>query len=230
MQRHGRLRKRAAVAAGLGLSSGLTTLNTATMTFKSIFAALLAASFLTAGCTDSTAPSGAASKPVALAVSIAAITDGAKGFTVGSPMNARTVYVFFDSQCSHCGALWYAAKPLKSQAKFVWIPVGILNSASTAQGAALLAASDPAAAMDAHEASMLASGGGISAAASTDAEKAVIKKNTQLLSSFGFASIPTVVGTHAQSGVLVTREGAMPTAALATFLGLEVPAGTSGSP
>lgn len=196
------------------------------MTFKSFFATLLTASLLMVGCTDSTAPSGAAAKPGALAVSIAAITEGAKGFTVGSPMSARTVYVFFDAQCSHCGALWYAAKPLKSQAKFVWIPVGILNSASTAQGAALLAASDPAAAMDAHEVSMFSKGGGMSAAASTEAEKSVIKKNTQLLSSFGFTSIPTVVATHAQTGALVTHEGAMPTAALATLLGLEVPAGT----
>lgn len=177
-----------------------------------------------AGCTDSSAPSGAASKPAAVAVSIAAITDGAKGFTAGSPMSARTVYVFFDAQCSHCGALWYAAKPLKTQAKFVWIPVGILNGASTAQGAALLAASDPAAAMDEHEASMMAKGGGISAAGNTDAQKLAIAKNTVLMNTFGFASIPTVVATHAQTGALVVQEGAMSTATLATLLGLQIPA------
>ncbi len=199
------------------------------MTFKSIFAALLASSLFIVGCSDS-APPAATAKPAATPVSIAAITAGAKGFTVGSPMSARTVYVFFDSQCGHCGALWYAAKPLKSQAKFVWIPVGILNAASTAQGIALLAASDPAAAMDAHEASMMSKSGGMSGASGTDEEKATIKKNTQLLTSFGFASIPTIVGTHAETGVLVTREGAMPTAALAGLLGLQVPAGTPNTP
>ena len=183
----------------------------------------MAASLLLAGCSDSAAPSAAAGKSAAVPVSIAAITAGAKGFTVGSPMSARTVYVFFDSQCPHCSALWYAAKPLKSQAKFVWIPVGILNAASTSQGAALLAASDPVAAMDAHEASMMSKGGGISAASETEEQKAVIKKNTELLTNFGFASIPTIVGTHAQTGALVTQEGAMPTAALASFLGLQVP-------
>lgn len=193
------------------------------MTYKTISSALMVASLFLAGCTDSAAPSAGAAKSAAVPVSIAAINAEAKGFTVGSPMSARTVYVFFDSQCSHCGALWYAAKPLKSQAKFIWIPVGLLNEASTSQGAALLAASDPAAAMDAHEASMIAKGGGISAASETGGQRAVIKKNTELLTNFGFASIPTIVGTHAQTGALVKQEGAMSTAALASLLGLQVP-------
>ena len=173
------------------------------------------------GCND--APKPTVAKAGASAVSVAAVAAGATGFVVGAPMSARTVYVFFDSQCSHCGALWYAAKPLTSQAKFVWIPVGLLNSASTSQGAALLAAADPAAAMDAHEASMLAKGGGIGALNATDAQKALVAKNTALLNSFGFGSIPTIVGTHAQTGALVTQEGAVSTAALATLLGLQPP-------
>lgn len=139
-------------------------------------------------------------------------------------MSARTVYVFFDAQCPHCGALWNAAKPLRSQARFVWIPVGIINASSTAQGATLLAAADPVAAMDEHETSLLAKQGGISAAANLDAQKASVAKNTELMTRFGFASIPTIVGTHAQTGALVTQEGSMPTAALANLLGLQVPA------
>jgi len=139
-------------------------------------------------------------------------------------MSARTAYVFFDTQCSHCGALWYAAKPLKSQAKFIWIPVGLLNDSSTSQGAAILAASDPVVAMDAHEASLMAKGGGISAVGITDAQKDTLRKNTELMNRFGFTSIPTIVGTHAQTGALVKNEGAMSTAALAGLLGLQVPA------
>lgn len=187
-------------------------------------AAGLAVSLLMTGCSDSTTTTAAPGKGASVPVSIAAITAEAKGFSVGSPMSARTVYVFFDAQCSHCGALWYAAKPLKSQAKFVWIPVGILNGASTAQGATLLAAADPVAAMDAHEASLMSKGSGISAAGDSAAVRDVIKKNTELMTRFGFASIPTVIGTHAQTGALVTKEGAMPTAALAGLLGLQVPA------
>lgn len=199
------------------------------MTFKSLFkilpAALVSASFLLAGCNDSNVTSGAdkAGKSASAPVSMAAMAEEAKGFMVGSTMSARTVYVFFDAQCPHCGVLWNATKPLRSQAKFVWIPVGIINPSSTSQGATLLAAPDPVAAMEAHEVSLLAKQGGISAAGSLDTYKASIAKNTELMARFGFASIPTIIGTHAQTGALVTQEGSMPTAALANLLGLQVP-------
>jgi thiol:disulfide interchange protein DsbG len=193
-------------------------------------AAVMAASLLLAGCND--APDAAATKAAAAAtpVSTAVIAAEAKGFIAGSQMSQRTVYVFFDAQCPHCAALWAAAKPLKSQAKFVWIPVGILNAASTSQGATLLAAGDPMAAMDEHEASMRAGRGGISAAGNVDAQKEAVAKNTALMNRLGFSSIPSIVGTHAQTGALVTQEGSMPTAALANLLGLQVPAGLPAEP
>ena len=192
------------------------------MKCKTISTALIAACLLLAGCSDS--PSSAPAKVAAkTAVTIEAITAEAKGFTFGSAMSARTVYVFFDAQCPHCGTLWYAAKPLKSQAKFVWIPVGLLNAASTAQGATILAAADPVAAMEAHETSMMAKSGGISEAANSDTQKDTIKKNTALMNRFRFASIPSVVAVNAKTGAVVTHEGAMSTADLANFLGLQVP-------
>ncbi|MEP6966080.1 MAG: DsbC family protein [Polaromonas sp.] len=203
------------------------------MTFKFllkfIVVPLLATALLgMAGCKQ--ASDSAASGTPTTPISIAAIAAEAKGFSVGSSVSARTVYVFFDAQCPHCGELWKAAKPLKSQARFVWIPVGILNPSSTSQGAALLAASDPVAAMDAHEASLLAGQGGMTAAGASDALKAVVAKNTELFNRFGFASIPTIVALNAQSGALVTQEGAMPTPALATFLGLPLPAAPPATP
>jgi thiol:disulfide interchange protein DsbG len=189
-----------------------------------LFATLaIALSFALVGCKDQpagSAASGNAAKPTPQAVSIAAIEATAQGFSVGVPMSARPVYVFFDAQCPHCTALWEAAKPLKSKTRFVWIPVGILNAASVSQGATILASAQPEAAMDAHEASMRAKAGGISAAGNIDAQKAAIEKSTQLLSSFGFGSIPTIVTTHAQTGALITQEGSMSTEALASFLGL----------
>lgn len=203
------------------------------MTFKPFLkffpAALISASLALTGCNEAPS-SGTSAKAASAPVSMAAIAAEAKGFDVGTQMSARTVYVFFDAQCPHCGALWQAAKPLRSQAKFVWIPVGILNPSSTAQGATLLSAKDPVAAMDEHEASMQARQGGISAASNIDAQKAFVAKNTQLLNRFGFASIPTIVGTHAQTGALVTQEGSMPTAALASLLGLQAPAGQTAAP
>ena len=190
--------------------------------FRLLAAALLGTSLLLAGCKDSP-PAEAPAKAAVIQVSTALIAAEAKGFTVGSALSSRTVYVFFDPQCPHCNALWLAAKPLKSQAKFVWIPVGLMNPASTSQGATLLAAKDPATAMDAHEASMQAKTGGISAGSDIAAQKESVAKNTALLTRMGFSSIPTIVGTHAQSGALVSQEGSMPTAALATLLGLQAP-------
>ncbi|MES2631968.1 MAG: thioredoxin fold domain-containing protein [Pseudomonadota bacterium] len=197
-------------------------------TLKFAFVALAAALAL-AGCKDSTAPSSTAAAPAAqeksTPVSIEAIKAEATGFTVGSSMSTRTVYVFFDPQCPHCAALWNSAKPLRSQAKFVWIPVGIMNKSSTTQGATILAAKDPAVAMDEHETSLLAKGGGITAASGTDAQQAQIKKNTDLMNRFGFASIPTLVAQHAQTGAIVKNEGSLPTPALAAFIGVAAPAG-----
>lgn len=186
-------------------------------------AAVVAASLLLAACNDAPNTAQPGATTASTAVSVAAIAAEAKGFSVGSAVSARTVYVFFDPQCPHCTALWEAAKPLKSQARFVWIPVGILNASSTAQGATLLAAKDPVAAMDEHEASITARSGGISAAGGIDAQKADVAKNTALMTRFGFGSIPTIIGTHAETGALVTQEGSMPTAALANLLGLKLP-------
>jgi thiol:disulfide interchange protein DsbG len=166
------------------------------------------------------APAAATSQPV----TIEAIQSDAQGFTVGSPMSARTVYVFFDAQCPHCGALWYAAKPLKSHAKFVWVPIRLLNDSSATQAAAILASKDPAAAMDEHEASMMDKKGGITAQGDVAAQLAAIKKNTELFNKFGFSSVPSLVTKNAQTGAVVTHEGAMPTPELAAFIGAPAPA------
>ena len=189
----------------------------------------LAAAALAAGlaaCKDAPAPGAApAAQKAQQAVSIEAIAAEAKGFTVGSEMSVRRIFIFFDPQCPHCAALWAAAKPLKSQARFVWIPVGLLNPTSSVQGAALLASADPVAAMDQHEASMAAKQGGIQAQGDIEAQKAQVAANTALMNRYGFGGVPVVVAKHAVSGELVVKEGSMPTAMLATVLGLQVPAG-----
>lgn len=183
--------------------------------------AVAAATSLVA-CKDASTPAQqpAAAAPAAAAVSIEVIAAQAKGFTVGQAMSSRVVYVFFDPQCPHCAALWMAAKPLKSQARFVWIPVGLLNDKSSVQGAVLLAATDAEAAMDAHEASLRGGTGGIPPAGATDEMKAAVDANTKLFNSFGLQGVPAVVAKHGKSGQLVTREGSMQTDALAAFLGL----------
>ncbi len=191
---------------------------------KILLIALMGASLV--ACKDAAAPK---SQPAAQAqaVSVEAIATQAKGFSVGSEMSVRRVFVFFDPQCPHCAALWNAAKPLKSQARFIWVPVGLINATSVAQGAAILAAADPVAAMDQHEASITAKQGGITAQGDLEAQKALVNANTALMNSFRFAGVPVVVAKHAVTGELVVREGSMPTDTLAAVLGLKVP--TSGN-
>lgn len=189
-----------------------------------IAAAAVLASLFLSGCNDAAGPSADSKAAAKAPVTVAAIQAEAKGFTVGAPMSARTVYVFFDPQCPHCAVLWQSAKPLKSQAKFIWIPVGLIGKASIAQGATILAAKDPIAAMEENEASIMNKQGGISASGDIDSQKPAIEKNTALLNRFGFAAVPTIVALNAQTGALVTNEGAMPTAALANLLGLQIPA------
>ena len=185
----------------------------------------LAAALMLAACSKeaSTGSGEPAAAQASAPVSVEAIAAEGQGFSVGSTMAARTVYVFFDPQCPHCAALWQAAKPLKSQARFVWMPVALLNDKSAPQGATLMAAPDPVAAMDQHEASLAS--GGISAMGAPEDKKAAVQRNTQLMNRFGFSSVPAVVAKHAQSGETVVIEGSLPTASLAQRLGLQVPGG-----
>ncbi|MBC7604411.1 MAG: DsbC family protein, partial [Ramlibacter sp.] len=90
--------------------------------------------------------------------------------------------------------------------------------------ATILAAKDPAAVMEENETSILSKAGGITSATGIDDVQAKVAKNTDLFNKFGFESIPTVVGLHAQTGLLVKKEGSMPTPELAAFLGLAQPA------
>lgn len=177
------------------------------------------ASAVLAACGKSKSPEDQAAAAPAQPVSIDAIAAEAKGFDVGSLMSAHVVYVFFDPQCPHCAELWEAAKPLKAQARFVWIPVALLNDKSGPEGAAILHAADPAAAMEQHEESMRARQGGIDVAGATDALKDAVKHNTELMTRYGFTGVPTLV-SRGKDGQLLLVEGAMPTPVLAQKLGL----------
>lgn len=164
-----------------------------------------------------------APKPAAIATAEAyeVVAKEGRGFTVGAMMSANTVYVLFDPQCPHCGHLWEQSQPLLGKVKFVWMPVAFIGPKSAPQGAALLADADPAQAMAAHEASLLAGTGGTAATADIPAElAAAIKKNTELLNRMGADSVPFIVARKAGSGEVVSNAGAMETAVLAQFIGL----------
>lgn len=186
-----------------------------------LVAALLALSLGLSACSKQDAEATAAPKRTP---SVEIVSAEAKGFTAGALMNANAVYVFFDAQCPHCSRLWEASVPLHKKAKFVWIPVGLLNAASSTQGAALLSAADPVQSMSEHEKSILAGQGGISASSSvTPGMEEALKSNTRLFNNLGIESVPFTIARNARTGTTVTRGGAMDTAALAELIGVDVP-------
>jgi thiol:disulfide interchange protein DsbG len=146
---------------------------------------------------------------------------GVTGFTVGAMMAANTVYVFFDPACPHCAQLWMNSKPLAARLKMVWIPVSFLKGASAAQGATILAAPDPSAAMDEHEASVLERRGGITASRSLPADAlAKIDANTALFRRTGEDSVPLIVYRNARNGQHGMLTGALSSDELAKLVGL----------
>ncbi len=174
------------------------------------------------GCSQQDAPA----KPTAVATaqSYDAVVAQGKGFTVGAMMSANAVYVLFDPQCPHCGHLWEASKPLLKKVKFIWVPVSIINGNSAPQGAALLSTANPMELMSTHETSILAGTGGLPTAAGASPEvELAIKKNTLLFNSMGVESVPYIVAKNARTGQVITNNGALSTAALADFLGIEHP-------
>src|SRR4051812_515411 len=159
---------------------------------------ILAAALALSACGDSTPPARAPASADAAKASSQNVYDRVaaegSGFTVGSMMAARTVYVFFDAQCPHCATLWHESKPVLSQIKMVWMPVRLLADISAQQGAAILAASDPAGLMDKHEELRGSGGKGLEPSSSTPKEALdKVRSNTALMSAIGAGSVPTLV-------------------------------------
>lgn len=180
-----------------------------------------------AACKESGSPGGATQAPPAPAPAVAPIANAydaaakGAGFTVGSLMATRQIYVFFDPQCPHCGHLWEAAKPLTNQLRMVWIPVGFMSARSITQGAALLAASDPMTAMNAHEQSLLAQKGGLIPPDNLPSELTDrVKANTKLWQQLGGESVPMVIFKNPTSGEVGKFSGALDTQGLKRLVGI----------
>jgi thiol:disulfide interchange protein DsbG len=186
---------------------------------------LAAVSLAWTACSDK-APAIAAPAPANSKMSAHEVYDAAaraSGFPVGALMAANTVYVFFDPACPHCASLWMSAKPLAKTLKVVWIPVGWLQRQSAPQGATILSAADPVAAMNENEASVLERKGGITVSPSlTDEALAKVKANTDLFNRLGQDSVPLIVFKNGRTGVYGMQAGAVPTEELAALAGLAV--------
>lgn len=166
------------------------------------------------------APDAKAAAPAGSSI-LDTVAAQASGFSVGPMMASRTVYVFFDPQCPHCGRLWEASKPVVDKLRMMWIPVGILNPNSAPQGAALLAASDAVATMNRHEAEIAAGRSGLVPPAKPAPELLdKVKANTQLWKTVGAESVPFMLYRNPASGQIANFAGAADTATLKQMFGL----------
>jgi thiol:disulfide interchange protein DsbG len=167
------------------------------------------------------APAATAATAVTAAKTSYDIAAQGKGFSVGPMMAAQVVYVFFDPACPHCAHLWQGAQQLGTKLRMVWMPVGFLRPQSTPQGATILAAADPVAAMNTNEASVLQRGPGIPADPKVpDAVVQQVKANTDLLKQLNADSVPFIVFKNAKTGQAGTHAGAVPPDELLQMVGM----------
>lgn len=167
--------------------------------------------------------SGTASVDAAVIPGLAEVQRRAIGVTYGKG-DAGPFYVFFDPQCPHCATLFEELKPFAEQARFVWVPVGVLGKTSVRQGATILGADDPLATFLEHEELMTQRKGGISAW--KDPSQAALDQmaaNTQLFQAQGVRAVPYVMGLHARTKAPVTHLGSGTTDQMGSLLGLSRP-------
>ena len=149
--------------------------------------------------------------------------EAASGFSVGKADARRVAYVFFDPQCPHCATLWQSAWPVaeSGDARFIWIPVGMLSRASEPQGATILGAADPIVAMHENEKLIHAGRGGISADSAAHSKfGAKVQANTELFNAFRAKQDGVPLLVSKVNGVLRKQSGSMPSAMLRGFLSL----------
>lgn len=154
---------------------------------------------------------------------VEAVIAGGTGFAVGAGMmTTRVLYVLFDPQCPHCGRLWETTKPLLGDIRVVWLPVAFMSAKSAPQGAAILSAENPQAAMDAHEALLSQNRVGMDAPANPDpALLAKIRANTTLWKTLKGESVPFIVFKDLVSGQSSTIAGELETEQLRTLMRLQ---------
>jgi thiol:disulfide interchange protein DsbG len=170
--------------------------------------------------TPASAPGAQASLGPVKAQEAYQAASGTTGFTVGPLMAADAVIVFFDPQCPHCADLWAASQPLLGKLKMVWVPVGFLRQSSTPQGALILSAKNPAAAMTEHEALLMSQKGGLPVPAEVNAEViAKVKANTDVLQKLGADSVPFILYRNRKSGAYGSHAGTVTTAQMLEMVG-----------
>lgn len=137
----------------------------------------------------------------------------------GKPDAPRTVYLFSDPNCPYCNMFWQQARPWVESGKVQLrhIMVGIIREDSPGKSAALLAANDPAKALQQHE-----KAGKASSLKALDKIPENVQKqldsNLTLMEELGLAATPAIFYLDEQ-GRLQSQQGAPRPETLGKILG-----------
>lgn len=137
----------------------------------------------------------------------------------GKPDAPRTVYLFSDPNCPYCNMFWQQARPWVESGKVQLrhIMVGIIREDSPGKSAALLAAKDPAKALQQHE-----KAGKASSLKALDKIPENVQKqldsNLALMEELGLAATPAIFYLDEQ-GRLQSQQGAPRPETLGKILG-----------
>ena len=140
------------------------------------------------------------------------IADGSNGAT-------RIVYAFTDPNCPYCHKFWSDSRPWinAGNVQVRHVIVGILGPTSPGKAAALLGATDPAAALAQHEQDF-ASGGIAVMAPIPQALRTKLETNAALMERLGSQATPTIFFKD-DSGKLQKVQGAPSPDALVKMFG-----------
>lgn len=123
----------------------------------------------------------------------------------GAAAGAKTaIYVFVDANCPYCHAAWLAFQPYeKAGVQVRWIPVATLGPTSMPKAIEVIAAADKLAAFRAMEANQGKpwSASAQSTEAAQPAAAAAIRRNGELMQSFGIAGTPGMLWKDKQGKV-----------------------------
>ena len=123
-----------------------------------------------------------------------AALESSKWVQDGSEDAPRVIYTFTDANCPYCHMFWEAARPWVDAGKVQLrhVLVGIIKQDSPAKAAAILAASDPSAALEENEVKF--DEGGITPAKNMSEEmQQTLEEHQMLMLSLGFRGTPGIV-------------------------------------
>lgn len=135
----------------------------------------------------------------------------------GSAKAARVVYVFTDPNCPYCNKFWKDARPWVDSGKVQLrhIMVGILGPTSPGKAAALLSASDPAAALREHESRKREA---TALAKLPERAAAQLQGNHSLMQQMDLGATPAILYLDS-AGLLQIEQGAPQPATLRQIMG-----------